>query len=75
MNGKILELKNGLKFMILDTQELEKEKYLFLASVTDEIEYIFAKVVDGDAIEPVEDGELILKLTGLVTEKILKNDK
>ena len=75
MKGKILKLKNGLKFMVLDIQEYEGEKYLFLASVTEEIQYIFARVIDEINIEPITDGELILKLTALVGDKLLKDEK
>ena len=74
MIGKYLQLDNGLKFVVLDRIQLDGQGYLFLASVTEEVQYIFARTVDPDGIEPVVDGELLLKLTTLVSKKILNNN-
>jgi len=62
MEGKFIKLENGLKFMVLSTHELDGEKYLYLASVTEEIKYIFVKFISEDVIEPVEDMDTIYKL-------------
>ena len=76
--GNYIELKNGLKFMILSSHVLDGEKYLFLASVTEDIKYIFAKLIDDKIIEPVEDGEIICKLAiqaGEKAQKLFENNK
>ena len=70
--GNYIELENGLKFMILSSHMLDGEKYLFLASVSEDIKYIFAKLVDDKIIEPVEDGEIIARLTVEAGEKAKK---
>lgn len=61
MDSNFIQLKNGIKFMILSTHELDGETYLYLASVTKRIRYVFAKLVD-NAVELVEDNETIVKL-------------
>jgi len=61
MKNNFIQLKNGMKFMILSAHELDGERYFYLASVTKKIKYVFAKLVD-EAIELVEDNETIVKL-------------
>ena len=62
MKANFIKLESGLKFMIISRHELDGEKYLYLASVTEEIKNIFAKVIDEETIEPVEDVDVIAKL-------------
>ena len=67
----IITLTNGLKFVVLDKITLEGDKYLYLSSYDDDINIIFAKFDDGK-LQPVEDGDLILKLSEIVKKHIEK---
>lgn len=67
----IITLKNGLKFVVLDKIVYEGEKYLYLSSYDDNINIIFARL-DDKKVEPVEDGDLILKLSEIVKKHIEK---
>ena len=62
MKANFIKLESGLKFMIISRHELDGDKYLYLDSVTEKIKYIFAKVIDEETIEPVEDADIIAKL-------------
>ena len=66
---EIITLKNGLKFVILAQLELNNDKYLYLSSYDDNITIIFAKVNDDKTIEPISDGETIVKLLQLIEEQ------
>ena len=72
MKANFIELDSGLKFMIISRHELDGEKYLYLASVTDNIKYIFARVIDEVTIEPVEDDQIIAKLQVEVANNLEK---
>ena len=74
MIGKFLKLTNGLKFLVLEKVEFEGERYFWLASVTEDVQYVFARLLDNNGLEPVTDGDLLLNLTNMVTEKVLKKD-
>lgn len=67
----IIKLKNGLKFIVLDKIVYEGNKYLYLSSYDDDMNIIFAKF-NGNLIEPIDDGNLIIKLMQLV-KKDAKN--
>ena len=73
---EVITLKNGLKFVILSKFEYEENKYLYLSSYDDcdEIQIVFAKVYDNKKIEPIEDGELIVKLMETVNYKMKNNN-
>lgn len=60
--NEIITLKNGLKFVVLSKIDYENEKYLYLCSYDNDLDIIFAKVVDGDKILPIEDENLIIEL-------------
>ena len=65
-----LTLTNGLEFVVLSKLKLDNEKYLYLSSFnTEEIHFIFAKVLKNHEIEPVEDGETIVKLMEIISKK------
>mgnify|MGYP003308609519 CR=1 FL=1 len=67
----VITLKNGLKFVVLDKIAYEGEKYLYLSSYDDDINIIFARLVD-NIVEPIEDGDLILKLAEIIRKHIEK---
>ena len=67
----IIALKNGLKFVVLDKISYEGNRYLYLASYDDDTNIIFAKLND-KLIEPIEDGNLIVKLLQVVEKDIKK---
>lgn len=75
MIGKFLQLTNGLKFLVLDQIEHEGERYFFLASVTEDVEYVFARLLKDNGLEPITDGDLVLELTQKVSNKVLQNNK
>ena len=68
--GEFIELENGGKFMILSAHVLDGEKYFYLASVSEDVRFIFAKLIDNRFLEPVEDGELNARLLKLVADKL-----
>ena len=73
--GNIIELDNGLKFVILNKVKFENEKYLFVASVTEDVKFLFLKQLDENGgVSPVEDGELIIKLSKEVVENMKKQE-
>ena len=43
-----IEINGGAKFLVLSTHVLNEKKYLFLASVSEKPEYIFAEFFDGE---------------------------
>ena len=68
---EIIELKNGLKFVVLSKLNLEGKKYLYLSSYeTEEIHFIFAEMNNDGTIIPIEDGEVVFKLMELVMKNI-----
>lgn len=68
--NEIITLKNGLKFVVVSKVTFENEKYLYLSSYEDDIKFIFARLYDNDKLEPVEDGDLILKLFEIVKKEV-----
>ena len=66
----LVEMDNGLKFMVLSSHVLDGNKYLFLVSVSDDPEYLFAEFFDGGKLVPVEDEEIIKKLLELAANKV-----
>ena len=71
---RVINLKNGLKFVILSELELENEMYLYLSSMDKEINFIFAKVIDATNIQPVSDERVIAKLMKLIDVKFKDNN-
>ena len=69
---EVITLKNGLKFVILSKLELNDEKYLYLSSYDDNINFIFAKVHKDKTIEPIDDGETIVELLKIIDTQIKK---
>ena len=67
--SEIITLTNGLKFVVLSKIVYEGEKYLYLSSYDNDIEIVFARAYGDNKLEPVEDGELIVKLLKVVEEK------
>ena len=74
--GNIIELDNGLKFVILNKIKYEEDKYLFVASVTEDIKFLFLKQLDSMGnVEPVIDGNLIITLTHITQEQMETKNK
>ena len=70
----IIELDNGLKFIILSRIKFENNKYLFVASVTEEMKFLFLQQIDDNGgVAPVEDGELVIKLSKEVVKQFQNN--
>lgn len=67
-----IEIKGGKKFLVLSTHVLNKKKYLFMASVDESPEYIFAEFFEGGKLEVVKDEELIKNLILLAAKKVEK---
>ena len=70
-----IELKNGLKFSVISKYVLDGERYLYLASDTEDIKFIFAKYVDDQYIEPVEDEEILVRLLELLEKDMSEKSK
>ena len=69
--NEIIKLENGLKFVVLSKVNYNEEKYLFVSSVTEELQFLFLKQLDNDGnVSPVEDEELISILSRLVEKNI-----
>lgn len=66
----IVTLKNGLKFVVLAKISYEGEKYLCLSSYDDNVNIVFARYYDSNKLEPVEDGDLIVKLLDIAKKEI-----
>ena len=74
--GNIIELDNGLKFVILNKIKYEDDKYLFVASVTEDMKFLFLKQLDDMGnVEPVTDGNLIITLTHITQEQMETKNK
>jgi hypothetical protein len=74
--SEIIKLTNGLKFVVLSKVKYNNEKYLFVSSVTEELQFLFLKQIDDKGtIIPVEDGELIVALSKLVETEIKEKEK
>lgn len=74
--GNIIELDNGLKFVILNKIKYEDNKYLFVASVTEDMKFLFLKQLDSMGnVEPVTDGNLIITLTHITQEQMETKNK
>ena len=69
---EIITLKNGLKFVVLSKLEMNNQKYLYLSSYDDDMNFIFAKVKEDKTIEPINDGETIIELLKLIDKEIKK---
>ena len=68
---RIVELTNGLKFVELAKIGYDGNQFLFVASLTEDIKFLFLQKGESDAdVIPVEDGELILQLTERVQEEV-----
>lgn len=65
---KFIELENGKKFLVLSKHELDGENYMFLAGVSENPVYLFVKVLEGDEVEPVNDEELLKRLSFLAAK-------
>ena len=67
---QIIKVKNGLEFVVLSKLELEGERYLYLSTFDKDMNFVFAKVIDDEYIEPITDGEIISKLLLLIDKQI-----
>lgn len=67
---ELITLKNGLKFVIGAKLDYNDEKYVYLSSYDDEMNFIFAKVKENKSLEPISDGETIANLLKLIDEQI-----
>ena len=69
--SEIIKLTNGLKFIVLSKIKYNNEKYLFVSSITEKLQFLFLKQLDNDGnVSPVEDEELISILSKLVEKNI-----
>ena len=69
---RYIELKNGIKFLVLTELDYEKNHYLYVASVTPDVKYFFLWQKDADTIEFVEDGRLIMEMLNIVVDDLKK---
>ena len=67
---RYVELDDGMKFLVLTELDYEKNHYLYVASVTEDVKYFFLWQKDADTIEFVEDGRLILDMLNIVVEDL-----
>ena len=67
---RYVELDDGMKFLVLTELDYEKNHYLYVASVTEDVKYFFLWQKDADTIEFVEDGRLILDMLKIVVEDL-----
>ena len=67
---ELITLKNGLKFVVGAKLDYNDEKYVYLSSYDDEMNFIFAKVKENKSLEPISDGETIANLLKLIDEQI-----
>ena len=70
---KVINLKNGLKFVVLCELELDSEMYLYLSSMDEDINFVFAKVINSSNIQLISDEQIIAQLMNLVDKKIKEN--
>jgi len=63
--GRFIELKNGMKFMIISEYIIDGQKYLYLASVSEDIKYVFVREISEDILQPVEDEKTLKELIKL----------
>lgn len=66
---ELITLKNGLKFVVGAKIDYNDEKYVYLSSYDEEMNFIFAKVNKDKSLEPISDGETIIQLLKLIDEK------
>lgn len=66
---ELITLNNGLKFVILSKLKMNNQKYLYLSSYDDNINFIFAKINEDKTVEPVDDGETIVELLKLLDKE------
>ena len=69
---ELITLKNGLKFVVGAKLDYNDEKYVYLSSYDDDMNFIFAKVKENKSLEPISDGETIANLLKLIDEQIKK---
>ena len=69
---ELITLKNGLKFVILAKLNFNDDKYLYLSSYDNDMNFIFAKVNDDKTIDPIDDGETIVELLKLIDDESKK---
>ena len=67
---RYVELDDGMKFLVLTELDYEKNHYLYVASVTEDVKYFFLWQKDAETIEFVEDGRLILDMLKIVVEDL-----
>ena len=67
---ELITLKNGLKFVVGAKLDYNDEKYVYLSSYDDDMNFIFAKVKENKSLEPISDGETIANLLKLIDEQI-----
>ena len=67
---ELITLKNGLKFVILSKLDFNNQKYLYLSSYDDNVNFIFAKVNNDKTIDPIDNGETITELLKIIDKQI-----
>ena len=67
---RYVELDDGMKYLVLTELDYEKNHYLYVASVTEDVKYFFLWQKDAETIEFVEDGRLILDMLKIVVEDL-----
>lgn len=73
--NKIITLDNGIEYIQLAKPVLNGEKFLFVASLTDNPDYVFLRQVDKMEVEILEDENLILQLLEIVRVDLLEKLK
>ena len=71
--NKVIELENGLKVIELARVKHENKRYLFVASLDEEPEYVFLMLLeDNETVRKVEDEALIRELAEIVRLDMMK---
>ena len=73
--SKIITLDNGVEYIQLAKPVLNGETFLFVASLTDNTDYVFLRQVGKMEVEIVKDESLILQLVEVVRVDLLEKLK
>ena len=73
--SKIITLDNGIEYIQLAKPVLNGETFLFVASLTDNTDYVFLRQVGKMEVEIVKDESLILQLVEVVRVDLLEKLK
>ena len=73
--SKIIKLDNGVEYIQLAKPVLNDETFLFVASVTEESDYVFLRQVKDKEVEIIKDEKLIFQLLEVVRVDLLEKLK